>query len=94
METKVTTKTITVKTDEENPLPVEIIAEAIIKISDAFEKINKGNLSRRALLLLIHDNCGTAGYGHKKAKPTMKQIEEVLESVASLKKAYIKELKK
>lgn len=87
-------KTITVKTNEEHPESVEIIADAIIKISDAFEKMSKARLTRRALMLLIHDNCGVTGNRFKKKKPSIKQIEEVLDSVSSLKKAYIKEVKK
>lgn len=82
-------KTITVKTKEENPEPVEIIADAIIKVSEAFEKMQKTKLTKRALLLLIHDNCAwNSGYPRK--KPTIKEIEAILDSVSSLKKAYIK----
>lgn len=88
------TKTITVKTDEENPEPVEIIADALIKISEAFDKMKSSQLTKRALLLLIHDNCGMAGNTYRRKKPTLAQIEEVLDSVETLKKAYIKELSK
>lgn len=85
------TQKVTVKTNEENPEPVEIIADAIIKISEAFESMKNSRLTQRALLLLIQDNCGMVGGRHNKKKPTAKQIQEVLDSVTSLKKAYIKQ---
>ena len=88
------TKTITIKTDEENPESVEIIADAIIKIADAFDKIEKSKLQRRALILLIQDNCGAVGQRFNKKKPNATQINEILDSIATLKKAYIKEAKK
>lgn len=87
-------KTITVKTNEENPEPVEIIADAIIKISDAFDKIKNGRLQRRALLLLIKDNCDQVGNGYRKKPIALGDVEKVLDSIEGLRKAYIKEVPK
>ena len=86
------TKTITVKTDEENPEPVEIIAEAIIEISKAMGRINNGRLSKRAIILLIHDNCEWIGKHQGRHKPSQREIEAVLDSISSLQKAYVKQL--
>lgn len=88
------TGTITVKTDEENPESVEIIADSIIKISDAFERIEKGKLSRRALILLIQYNCEQVGRGYRKKPISQGDVEKVLDSIATLKRAYIKDAPK
>jgi len=87
-------KTITVSTDEENPVAVELIAEAIISISDSFKKINASRLNRRALVLLIADNCDAIKRGYKRTPVSISMIESVLDSIDNLKKAYIKDLPK
>jgi len=43
---------IKIKTNEENPEPVEIIASSIIAMTDAFEKIQNTH-DRRGLVVLI-----------------------------------------
>lgn len=82
-------KNVIVKQDEENIVTVEILADAIVKISEAMEKLQKTKLTKKALLLLIHDNCGFSGK-HPRKKPTQKDIENVMESIATLKKYYVK----
>ena len=79
----VTKKEIVVKRNEENPEPTEIIADAIIKISQAFERIKNGRLSQRALILLIQDAVGASFVSRG-------QIKEVLECLPDLKNLYIK----
>lgn len=76
-------KTITVKVDEENPPSVEILAQAIIDVSDAFEKINNSRLSRKAIVLLIQDAIG-------RDRITQAAIADVLDNAARLKTLYIK----
>lgn len=61
------TKTITVETSEENPIAVELIADAIISISDSIRKMNNTRLSKRALLILIADNCDTIKRGYNRS---------------------------
>lgn len=65
------------------------MAGAIIKISEAMEKLQKTRLTKRALLLLIHDNCAFSSR-HPRKKPSQKEIGAVMESIATLKKYYIK----
>lgn len=73
---------VIIKRSEENPEPTEIMAEAIIKISQAFEKIRNGRLTERALVVLIHDSI---------SPPVSKStIRAVLDSIADLKNQYIK----
>lgn len=91
---KINQKTITVVTEEENPVAVELVAEAIISIADSFKKMNESRLKRRALILLIKDNCGQVGGRFNKSSIGTREIEEVLNSIESLKQAYIKDLPK
>lgn len=76
-------KTITVKTSEENPEPVELIAKAIIEVSDAFEKINQSRLTNKAIVLLLQDLCGLP----------QRDIKLVLHNAPLLKKYYLKDAK-
>ena len=79
-------QTITIDTKEENPEPVEIIADAILKVSEGFEKLNNSQLSRRAIILLLHDAIGVT-YISKK------QIGYVLDYAPKMKDYYIKQSK-
>jgi hypothetical protein len=79
-------QTITIKTSEENPESVELIADSIIKISDAFEKMKSSKLTERAVHLLIKDAIG--------GSVGIPAIKQVLDASANLKKYYIKELPK
>jgi len=78
------TKTITVKTNEENPEPTEIIAQAIIDIAAGMKKINEGRLGRHALIVLIKDRSGVS----------QTNIKLVLDAITDLKRAYIRDLPK
>lgn len=78
-------QTITVKSSEENPEPIELIAQSIIDISDAWKKIENGRLAKRAIVLLIKDRC--VGIG-------ITEIETILNVVPKLKDFYIKQLPK
>lgn len=77
-------QTITVKTNEENPEPLEIIAESIIEISQAVKKINQSRVDRKVVLLLIKHQTGIS----------FSQIEKVLDAAANLEKHYIKQVAK
>jgi len=75
-------QTVTIKTDVENPEPLELIAKSIIEIADAFDKINQSNLKRRAILILIKDITGLG----------MREIEQILDVGPKLKSYYIKSI--
>ncbi len=79
-ETKAQTKTITVKTDEANPMDVTILADAIVAVSDAFEKLNSSRLTKRAIILLLHDL----------SKVNKGEIESILYYAPLLKKHFAK----
>lgn len=77
-------RTITVKTDEENPMPIELIAESIAQVSDAFKKIKESSLTERAIVLLLNDMIPSRyGVG-------IKEIEAVLKYAPLLKDIYLK----
>lgn len=80
-------QTISINTKDENPEPVELIADSIIKVSEAFDKINKLPLSRRAIVLLLQDAIGST-------KISKKEIELVLDYAPKLKDYYIKSTSK
>lgn len=74
---------ITLKVSEENPEPVDLIVKEIIAISEAFTKLQKSKLSKRAIVLLIHDSIpSSAGIGKK-------DIETILYYAPRLKDFYI-----
>lgn len=72
--------TVTVKQNTENHIPIEILADSILEISNGVRKMRSGRLTDKAIILLISDNC-TVG------KPA---IKEVLESMQSLSFRYLK----
>lgn len=77
------TQTITVKTNEENPEPVELIAQSIIDVAEAAKKMNDSRLKQRAVILLIKDVTNLP----------MKDIEAVLNAAGKLKEYYVKQIK-
>jgi len=81
---KSTTRTVTVKSNDENAEPLEILAQSIIDVAEAFEKINNSRLSRRAVILLLKDISGLR----------VSDIEAILNAAPLLKKHYIKDLPK
>lgn len=81
---KAKTQVITVKTNEANPEPMEVLAKAVIEISDAFKKIEAGPLRQHTIILLLQDA----------TKLPQRDIKKVLEAAPKLKDWYLKELKK
>ncbi len=81
------TKTITVKSNEENPEPLEVIAQSIIDVSEAFKKVASSRLKKRVIVLLLFDMLKSRGVG-------INQIELVLDAAPLLESYYIKQLPK
>lgn len=78
------TQQITVRVNEENPEPLELLAKSVIELSDAFIKIQNGPLQKRTIILLFKDYTGIAG----------RDIEKILDAAPKLKTYYVKDLKK
>ena len=65
--------------ENEEPIPVEIIAKSIKKIADAYKRMKSAGLSERCIVLLLHD------YSHV-GKP---DIKDVLKAMSELEKMYL-----
>lgn len=76
-------QTVRIKSNEENPEPIEIIAQSIIDVSAAFEKIAQSRLSKRAVVLLIRDATRNI---------SINDIEVILDVVPRLKDIYLKRI--
>lgn len=83
MSTKKRNQTVTIKSNEENPEPIEIIAQSIINVATAFEKISQSRLSKRAVVLLIKDATRNI---------SINDIEVILDVVPRLKDIYLKKV--
>jgi hypothetical protein len=65
-------------------IPVEVIADALVSISDGIKKLRAGSLNEKALQLLIQHAIPAAN------RPSTKQIQAVLDGAESLKSLYLK----
>ena len=66
--------------NEENIAPA-LLAKAICDVADAAKTILGGPLKRRAIVVLLQDSIGPG--------ITKKQIEQVLDAAADLKRSYV-----
>jgi hypothetical protein len=72
--------------DAANPETVEVLANSIIEISDAFRKLKDGPLTQRAIVTLLQDGIGVS-------KITRHQIELVLDNLPRLRGWYVQKPK-
>lgn len=75
---------VTIKKDDINPEPFEVIASSIIELSDAWIKAKNTRLEHRAILLLMKDITGLP----------MGDIDKVLNAIPLLKTTFIKKTPK
>lgn len=52
---KAATKTITVKVEKNDNMPIEVLATAIRDVANAYKQIEQGPLRRETLVLLLND---------------------------------------
>jgi len=77
--------------NKEKPESTQVLAEAIIKISNAIDKLSKeSGLSEEALVVLIQDNCEYISHGYNRKKPTKAEVRIVLKSMKTLKGWYLR----
>ncbi len=74
------TKTITVKTNEVNPEPLELVAKSIIQIAETFEKMKSSPLRQHTVIIILKDMTGLS----------QRDIKAVLEAAADLKRYALK----
>ena len=67
-----------VQKDGEKPVEKEVLADAILKVSDAMRKLSATGLNRKAIVALVKDASGI----------TKKDIEIILDTLVDLKALY------
>ena len=67
-------------------IPTEILASAIVAISETMKRLRSGRLNDKGLYLLIQNAAPTIDG----SKVTVKEIKAVMEGLASLEATYIK----
>lgn len=70
--------TVAVVQDPDKPVPREILAEALVRIGEAFVKLRASGLNRRAIVLLVSESSGQ----------TRGAVGDVLDALESLSKDY------
>lgn len=70
--------------DEENPIPVEVLAKAVTDIAAGIKRLNSTPLNRRALVVLIAAQTSVA----------RDTVSRVLDGLDQLEAAYIKKPQK
>jgi len=66
----------------EKEIPVDVLAESIVSISEGVKKIRSGRLNDKALYLLIQHA--------SEGKPPVSTIRAVIDGMASLEGTYLK----
>lgn len=69
-----------VKQDPEKPVEKEVLAEAVVRIGEAYEALRRSGVNHRGVIVLLHDY----------TKVSKRTIEDVLEGLADLRKVYCK----
>lgn len=78
--------TVKVADDEQRPIEKNVLASAIVEMSAAVKKLQRGGLTFDAIVVLTHHNCKSPyKYG---TKPGMSDVRAVLESVGELERRY------
>lgn len=83
---------ISVKQEPGAEVPTEVMADAIVTISDGVKRLRSGRLNEKALLLLIqHASPLTKGRpGRSPSRLSTREIKLVLDGIEGLGRAYIK----
>jgi len=77
--------------DEENPEPTPILAKAVLKISEAMEKLQESGINERAIIVLTIDACEScipSGYSNR--KPRYREVKAIFDSLKQLRAWYCK----
>jgi len=72
-------KDVVVKQDMEEEVPAQVLASAILEVSEGFKKMKRAGLTERAIVLLLHDASGVG-------KP---MVRAVLDGLDSLERLYL-----
>ncbi|MGM4891223.1 hypothetical protein [Tardiphaga sp. 839_C3_N1_4] len=80
-------KKVIVKQTGPNEIPTEVMANAIVAISEGIKKLRSGRLNDKALYLLIQHAAPT---GQNYGKISQREIKSVLEGIDALSATYLK----
>lgn len=83
-ETKVKVK------DGDEPIEVEVIADAIVAISEGMQRLRRSRLKDNALFLLIQHAAPYVQHSGRYSKPTITEIKAVIAGIEGLKKECVK----
>ena len=75
--------------NEEKPEPTPVLAEAIIKISEAMDALAKNGLNEDAVIVLTYDACPMVG-SYPKKKPSKTEIRAIFKALKQLRAWYCK----
>jgi len=65
---------VSVKKNAEKPESTEILAEAIIRIGQGFEKLKQSGVNERAILVLVADHSGVGKTEIRKVLDSLRQL--------------------
>lgn len=82
-------KKVTITQDQEKIVPVEVLAQSILSISEGIKKLRSTKLNDKALFLLIQNNTFIKK-GYASSKCSMVDVKAVIESIETLATAYLK----
>jgi hypothetical protein len=86
------TAAVVVKQPEIDPVPLEIMAQSIVAISEGIKKLRATRLNERALVLLIQHAAPSVGrFGTDPS--SQKQVRAVLAGIEGLEREYLKPAK-
>lgn len=81
-------KKVKVIQDEAKPIATEVIADAIVAISDGIKKLRSGRLNDKALFLLIQTASPARNNNYQKVG--IYEVRAVLEGIESLESTFLK----
>lgn len=83
-------KEVIVKQDEQNPVPVEVLASSIKAISEGVRKLLAGPIKTDTLILLIQHASQKVGGRYSKHHVGYREIKSVLDGIESLAESHLK----
>ena len=81
---------VTIKQDKDAPVPIEVLAEAIVAISQGLRRLRKSSLNDKALILLITRACPAFGSSRNRQRVSAKQVRAVMDGIQILERTYMR----
>lgn len=81
---------IKVKQLDDAPVPLEVLADSIVAISEGVKRLRATRIKDDTLYLLIQHAAPTVYSNSSYRKPTIKEIKAVLDGIESLRRVHLK----